>query len=307
MITPITLLKLGLTAFFWALMFYLGKYAVGYLSPESISGWRFLLAGLVLAPLIGAREGLDWCGLKRHVVPLQVMAVVGIGGFNLALFHGLRHTSPMNSALIMALCPVLITLLGALLSRERISSRQLLGLTLGVAGVAVVVSDGVLMNLISLTYQAGDLYILLAATCWAIYSTIPKRFITGLAPLQVTVGTVFLGGVLLSVWANATQEDFFTLPPLGVVVAVAIMSLFGSVAAYIWWNDGVRQVGAGKAALFMNLVPVFTGLIGAVLGKPLGWPQWAGAAFVFGGVWLTTTQPTPTVLPANSTQCRSQA
>jgi drug/metabolite transporter (DMT)-like permease len=104
-----TWLKLGLTALFWGLMFHLGKHAVGFMSPESIGGWRFLLAALVLVPVVGLRDGLDWASLRRNLLPLTAMAVIGIGGFNVALFYGLKQTSPVNGALIMALCPALIT------------------------------------------------------------------------------------------------------------------------------------------------------------------------------------------------------
>ncbi len=288
-------LKLGMTAFFWGLMFHLGKYAVGSMSPESIGGWRFLIAGLVLLPLVGLREGLDWAGLRRNLLPLTAMAVIGIGGFNVFLFYGLKHTSPVNGALIMALCPALITFLSALLMRERVSGRQLAGLALGIAGVAVVVSHGSLQALLSLSFQIGDLLVLLAASCWAVYSTIPRRFITGLPPLQITVGSIALGGVLISSFAMSTQHDFWVMPPLSVMAAVLTMSLLGSVLAYLWWNDGVKAVGAGTAALFMNLVPVFAALIGIALGQHLSVSQVLGAILVMGGVLYATWQPKATV------------
>ncbi|MGH8494243.1 MAG: DMT family transporter [Moraxellaceae bacterium] len=290
-----TWLKLGLTAFFWALMFHLGKYAVGFMSPESIGGWRFLIAGLVLLPLVSLRGGvdggLDWAGLRRNLLPLTAMAVIGIGGFNVFLFYGLKHTSPVNGALIMALCPALITSLSALLMRERVSARQLAGLGLGLAGVGVVVSHGSLHALLSLSFQIGDLLVLMAAMSWAVYSTIPRRFISGLPPLQITTGSIALGGVLISSFAMSTQHDFFTLPPMSVALAVLTMSLLGSVLAYLWWNDGVKEVGAGTASLFMNLVPVFAALIGIAMGQHLAGSQIMGAILVVGGVLYSTWQP----------------
>jgi drug/metabolite transporter (DMT)-like permease len=293
--------KLGLTAFFWGLMFHLGKYAVAVLTPATIGGWRFLSAGLVLLPLVALREGLDWPGLRRNALPLLAMAVIGITGFNISLFYGLRHTSPVNGALIVALCPALITALSALLMRERVSVRQLAGLLLGIAGVAVVVSHGSLHALLALQFQQGDLLVLVAALGWAAYSVIPRRFITGLAPLQITTASIVLGGVLMSGFAAATQPDFFTLPPTGVVVAIAVMSLLGSVLAYLWWNDGVREVGAARAGLFMNLVPVFATLIGIALGQPVAAAQLAGAVLVLGGVLLATLQPAPRAVPVIET------
>lgn len=248
-------------------------------------------------PLVGFREGLDWAGLRRNLLPLTAMAVIGIGGFNVFLFYGLRHTSPVNGALIMALCPALITFLSALLMRERVSGRQLAGLALGLAGVAVVVSHGSLQALLSLTFQIGDLLVLVAASCWAVYSTIPSRFITGLPPLQITTGSIALGGILISAFAMSTQNDFWHAPPASVMAAVLTMSLLGSVLAYLWWNDGVKEAGAGTAALFMNLVPVFAALIGIALGQHLAASQIAGAVLVVGGVIYSTWQPKVATTP----------
>jgi drug/metabolite transporter (DMT)-like permease len=76
------------------------------------------------------------------------------------------------------------------------------------------------------------------------------------------------------------------------------MSLLVSVLAYLWWNDGVRQVGPAKAAIFMNLVPVFATLIGVVLGQQILLSQLAGAVLVVGGVLYSSTRPAPVVQPA---------
>ncbi len=291
--SAITWLTLGLAAFFWALMFYLGQYALAYLSPEAVGGWRFLLGGMVLLPWMRWRERPDWAGLRRNLIPLSVMAVVGIGGFNLALFHGIRHTSPMNAALIMAICPILITFLGGVLTREPVHTRQVSGLIAALVGVMVVISQGDPAQLLRLSLRKGDMLILLAAACWALYATLPKRFIHDLPPMQMTAITVSGGGIVLSAYAQATTGDMLTAVPVGVAAALAAMGLFGSGVAYIWWNDAVRTVGAGVAAVFMNLVPIFTALIGVCLGQTITLPQLAGTALVLLGVWLSTSRARP--------------
>ncbi len=288
--SAVTWLTLSLSAFFWALMFYLGQYALAYLSPEAVGGWRFLLGGMVLLPWMLWREGPDWGGFLRNVIPLSVMAVVGIGGFNLALFHGIRHTSPMNAALIMAICPILITFLGSVLTREPVHTRQISGLIAALVGVMVVISQGDPAQLLRLSLQKGDMLILLAAACWALYATLPKRFIHDLPPTQMTAITVSMGGIVLSAYAQATKGDMLTAVPAGVAAALAVMGLFGSGVAYVWWNDAVRTVGAGIAAVFMNLVPIFTALIGVCLGQTITLPQLAGTALVLLGVWLSTSR-----------------
>ncbi len=278
-------LKLGLTSFFWAAMFYLGQYAVHFLSPESVSAWRFLLGAMVVIPLVNSTQGIDIKGIKQHFIPLLIMAIVGIGGFNLALFHGLQHTSAMNGALIMALCPVIISLFGVFFG-ESFSFRQMLGLLFGLAGVVIVITQGNLANLSAFAMQKGDLLVLLAAVCWALYSTIPKRFIKSLDSLQVTVATVSMSSILLSVYAQSTQGDLLRAVPFSAVAAIALMGLFGSGLAYIWWNEAVRSVGANTVSIFMNLVPIYTAFISVILGQNLTVVHILGTVFVLLGVSL---------------------
>ncbi|MBM3115849.1 DMT family transporter [Jeongeupia naejangsanensis] len=295
-----TYLKLALTAFFWGAVFHLAKYAVGHLSPLAIASWRFLSAGVLLVPLVYWREGLDWAGLRRNALPLLAMAAVGICGFNIALFYGLHWTSPVNGALIIALSPALTVMLSALLNRDAVSARQLGGLALGLAGVATVVSHGSLAALLALLFTPGDVLVFGGALAMAIYSTIPRRFVRGLAPLQVSAATVGLGGLLMGAIAQFASPDFYTVPPAGVVAAIAVMSVFGSVLAYMWWNDGVAKLGAARTAMFMNLVPIFAALIGVALGQPLSGAQLAGAVLVIGGVALASGRPAaPVPRPAH--------
>ncbi|PTQ91315.1 DMT family transporter [Agitococcus lubricus] len=282
-------LKLGLTSFFWAAMFYLGQYAVRFLSAESVSAWRFLLGAMVVIPLVKSTQGIDIKGIKQHFIPLLIMAIVGIGGFNLALFHGLQHTSAMNGALIMALCPVIISLFGVLFG-ESFSFRQMLGLLFGLAGVVIVITQGNLANLSAFAMQKGDLLVLLAAVCWALYSTIPKRFIKNLDSLQVTVATVTMSSILLSVYAQSSQGDLLRAVPFSAVAAIGLMGLFGSGLAYIWWNDAVRSVGANTVSIFMNLVPIYTALMSVMLGQNLTVVHILGTVFVLIGVSLNTAK-----------------
>ncbi|KAF0814888.1 S-adenosylmethionine/S-adenosylhomocysteine transporter [Andreprevotia sp. IGB-42] len=296
--SPLTWFKLIGAAFFWAAMFHLGKYAVSAMSPLAIGGWRFLLAGAILLPMVYWRQGLDWAGIRRNIWPLLAMATIGICGFNIALFYGLRLTSSVNGALIIALNPAITTLISAGLNGERINTRQIIGLLLGLAGVATVVSHGSLHTLLTMSFTPGDLLVLLAAVGWAIYATIPRRFVKGLAPLQITLSTIVMGGVLMAVFAQEISGDLLHVPPMGIALAVVVMSIGGSVLAYDWWNDSVSKIGPARAALFMNLVPIFATLIGVVLGQPVTGAQLAGAALVIGGVIYATTRPRPANVPA---------
>lgn len=277
-------LKLVLTTFFWALVFHVGKYAVALMSPLSLGAWRFTVAAAVLVPMVALREGWPLPEVRRNALALATMSTVGVLGFNVSLFYGLRLTSAVNGALIMAFNPALTVVLSALVNRESVSRRQIAGLLLGVAGVMVVVSKGSLHVLAAMSFSAGDLLMLLGSLGWAAYTVIPKRFVHGLSTMQVTGSTIAGGAALMAAFAALTTPDFLEPPSLPIAAAIGFMGLFGSVLAYLWWNQGIQKIGAASAAVFINLVPIFTALIGLLLGQQVSAAQVFGAALVIAGV-----------------------
>ncbi len=292
---PMTYFYLVLTTFFWAAVFHLGKYAINYMSPLSAAAWRFLVAGALLIPVVYVKKSWNGEAIRRNVWPLLTMGVVGVFGFNASLFFGLKLTSPVNGGLIMGFNPAITALLTAVIIGEKIRPRQWLGFAISLAGVVTIVCRGSLQRLLSMSFSAGDLLILLGCTCWALYSVIPKRFIKQLDTMSITTSTIIVGAIALTIMAQITADDLFTPQPWSVIATVIAMSIFGSVLAYIWWNQGIARIGASRAAIFVNLVPLFTAAIGVVLGQPLSSAQLIGAVLVIAGVITTVSVAKPTM------------
>ncbi|MDE2595053.1 MAG: EamA family transporter [Burkholderiales bacterium] len=285
---PVVYLKLVLTAACWGGVFHAGRYAVHLMSPLAAGAWRFTLAALIFMPLVAWREGWALAAIKRNALVLGIMSAVGVFGFNIGMFFGLKSTSAVNGALIVAVTPALTAVLAALLNRRAPSVMQVIGLALGMAGVAMVVSHGSLDVLLSLQLSQGDAWVLLAAFCWAIYSVLPQRFIKGLSSLQVAGSTIIGGAVLMIGFGAKAAPDLLQVPPMGAMLGIVFMAVFGSVLAYMWWNDGIQVIGPAQAAIFMNFVPLFAALIGVLLGEHLAASQLLGAALVIGGVLSST-------------------
>lgn len=281
-----TLLKLALTSLFWAALLFLGKVALSGMSPASVSAWRFLLASAVLLPLIHKRVGMDWRGLCRHWLVLTVMSIIGIVMFNLALFEGLKQTSTVNAALIMGLCPIMIAILSAALTGEGIRHATGIGLLVSLSGAVLVITGCSREKLMDMSFHNGDLNVLIAAGCWAVYSALPRRFMPELAPQQITTATVSLGAIFIASYAALTQQDFMVWPSLSVAASIIAMSLFGTVLVFLWWNEGVQKIGPQRAAPFMNVVPLFAMLIGFALGEDITIAQVMGGLLVVAGVGL---------------------
>jgi drug/metabolite transporter (DMT)-like permease len=277
-------------ALLWALTYHAGKFAVGLMPPLSVILWRFSTAVLILVPWIALREGWDWQGLRRNLWPLLVMGVVGVVGFNLAMFYGLQSTSAVNASLIMAFSPILTACGTVLLGGERLSLARVSGLLLGVLGVALVVTRGSLQSLWQAGVDRGDVLMLGGSLAWAIYGLIPRRFVHGLAPAQMGAASLVVTALTLWILCAIASPVALLLPPRAAIWPVLFMGVLATAVAYIWWNVGVVRIGASRAAGFLNLIPVFTMLSGLLLGQLVSMAQLLGASLVISGVALAARQ-----------------
>lgn len=276
-------LLLTTTALFWGANFVLAGLVLVDLSPAWAAALRFLIAALLM--LAYARhQGADLAGLlRRHGPAYLLLGLVGVAGFNVLFFSAMQTTSADNGALIMATNPLITTLLAAVWLGERPSRRQLAALPVALAGVAVVISHGEWSRLMHMQLVRGDIEMLAANLLWALFNVLSRR----LMPRESQLGSNALmlsAGALFLLAAALLQGD--PLTPLGpsASLALLIMAVGGTVLAYLFWGMGILQIGAGRASLFLNLVPVFAMLVGGVLGTAPTPAQWLGGALVLGGV-----------------------
>lgn len=272
-------------AFFWGSNFVLAGAVLADLPPLWAAALRFLL-GAMLMLMLALRQGEDlWRLAKRHAGAYLLLGVVGIAAFNLLFFHAMRTTSADNGALIMATNPLLTTLLAAALLGERPTRRHLAALPLALAGVMVVIAHGDPRRLAQLQFAPGDLLMLAANFTWALFNVSSRRYMPqGAAVAHTALMMVAGAGLLLA--AALVSGEAFALPGLRAGVALAVMTVGGTVLAYLFWSIGIQHLGAARAALFLNLVPVFAMLVGGMLGTPPTGAQIAGGLLVLGSVAL---------------------
>lgn len=274
--------------FFWGANFNLGKFLATTMHPLAAAAWRFAVASVLMLVYVLATEGIDWPGARKNILALSAMAAVGIFGFNVSFFYGLQTTSAVNGALIMTLNPTITVILAALVMREKITWQQSFGLALSMVGVVVVVTGGSWHALATLRFATGDALILLGNLCWAAYSVMGKRTVKGMAPLQITLATMVIGAVAIIALALLLDTAVWRLPPPPGLLALGVMTLFGTVLGYLWWNKGIRALGPAKTAVFFDLVPLFTMAIAVALGEKLLLAQCIGAMFVIAGVLFSS-------------------
>lgn len=286
----IALLLVTLSAFFWGSNFNVGAQAVTVISPLTAASERFIIATLIIFIFMIIKDKDNIITFKLNWFPFILLGLCGITGFNLAFFIGLQTTSPINGALIMATSPVTTALIALIANKHHISFSQGVGMFISLIGVAFVISNGDINNIMKLRFNYGDIIILSGNIVWAIYTIGCRKFISHSTPLQTTSFTMLfgtLGIVLFSIYQGTLVKEIADITLYHHIILI-YMAIFGSVLAYLFWNVGVKQLGTANTSIFFNLVPVFTMLLTLITGLIPDLLQLIGAILVISGVIYAT-------------------
>ena len=286
-------LLLSLTSLFWAGNAVVGRAVVGIVPPVALSQFRWCAAFLLVLPFAWPHLREEFGIVRRHLGLLTLMAFAGITAFNTMLYWSLQYTTAINATLMQSSGPLMIGLWSFVLFRDPLTRRQLAGILISLCGVAAIVSGGDPARLARLTLNIGDLVIIAAIAVYALYSTLLRKRpgVSALSFLAVTIGIGALLLVPLTVVEHLAGGRFAPLNA-GAVAALAYVSLFPSVVAYLCYNRGVQLIGANRSGPFLHLVPLFGALLAIVfLGERPGIHHALGAVLIVGGVVLASRKP----------------
>jgi len=174
-----------------------------------------------------------------------------------------------------------------------VTARQAAGISLALAGMIAVVARGRWQTLAQLDFQPGDLIMVAAICCWALFSVLLRRQNVPLDPIAFLTAQIALGlPVILPFYLlELALTGGFDLRA-DLVWPFLYVGLFPGVLAYAFWNNGVRRVGPPRAAMFIYLTPVFAaGLASVFLGERLRPFHAAGGLLILAGLWLATRVP----------------
>jgi len=279
----------------WGSVFPIAKDLLVNMSGASLALYRFIIAVLSLGIYMKLRRiNLPNLSASQWLILLMV-GTFGVGGFNIALFAGLQQTSATNGALIMSLSPIVTSLLSAALSKKWITKKQNISLLISLCGVVLVITNGSLERLIELNVNRGDLIIVLAMLAWSGYTVCSQKLNTWAATIPYTQITM-AGGLFALLAFSLIQVESSAWQEVQILSAVDVMEvlylgLFATVIGYLFWIQGVSDLGSANASIFYNLVPVFAALISMMFGQTITEVQLVGMVIVLLGltlpVWLS--------------------
>ena len=272
-----TYLLTAIAAIFWGANFNLAKPVVAEMHPYVAGASRYLIAAAVMYLITLYR---DESVSLRYIKTYILLGLVGVFGFNLFFFLGMQSTSAINGALILALNPLLTSIIAYFTLHEKLDCMQILAFIVGLIGVAIVVlGAGARLQL-----AIGDIFIFGAALSWAFYNVLVGQLMPkDVSGVASTAGIMMVGAIALTVLSLISGQQF-VIPSIRAGSALLIMALAGGVLAYLFWNAGVAKLGATQAAIFLNLVPITSMVIAAFEGVPPNHAQLIGGVLVIGAV-----------------------
>lgn len=288
-IPPFALLLLA--TLLWGGNFVIGRAVSGDIPPLTLAFLRWCIAFILFLPIAYSSFKRDWRSLKAHWPIVFILALTGVASFNTLVYIGLHTTTSINASLMNSSTPILIYILSYFFLKERLTKYQLLGTALSLSGVLFILSGGSFASLLDFSFNKGDVIVLIAVGCWSIYSLLLKQY-AGRLPVQSTfLATIFLGTTMLLpffVYETLTltepiQWHFSTL------AAILYVGVLASIVAFLSWNSGVVQLGANRASIYLNFIPVFSTIFAVLfLDEQLHSFQLIGGLAVVAGVLLSS-------------------
>lgn len=282
----------------WGGTWVAGRYAVLEAPPLAIAVWRFLLASASLLALVAWRNGGLPRPTRREWRLIFGLGVTGIFLYNLCFLYGLQRLAAGHAALVVALNPVIVTVAAAWLAHEHLTPRKAIGSAVALAGCLTVIGHGSPLAPLQGEFGLGEILIVGCALSWAAYTLIGRRATKTLSPLVATAYSSAIGWAMLLATALLDRPAALmpTYSPL-VWTCILFLALLGTTLGFTWFNEAVARIGAARASIFINLVPVAAVLQGAwLLDERLGLPVLAGGALVLIGVALTQPPPAPQIV-----------
>ena len=281
---------LTLTALFWAGNWVIARAMQGYMSPIAMAFWRWFAAFLLLLPFVLRPMSAEWPAIRRSWKILALLGVIGVCAFNTLTYTGLKFTTATTGVLLNSVIPILVIAIGVVFLREPVSGRQVCGVATSLAGVLAIITQGDLDALRHLRLNPGDLWVLGAMLCWAVYTICLRWRPRELSSMAFTGAIMAIGvAALLPIFTWDYQAGQRTLWSARTLAAVTYWAVFPSVLAYFFWNAGVARVGAERASTFLYLMPVFGALLASIfLGESLLWYHYVGAMLIFSGILIAS-------------------
>lgn len=279
--------KLALVAVAWGGTFIAGRSLAG-VAPMFSACLRFVLASAALS-LFLLLSGNGFRRVNAHqALVVTLLGFCGIFSYSFFFFSGLQYISASRAALIVALNPAVMTLIAYLFYREQVTALKVLGIVLCFCGVALVVGGGDPQGAAGGRGWLGEALIGGCVLSWSAYSVFCKTVVRQLGPLHTVTYSIYAGTLMLVFYAAASgmlHMDAVRRFSMAEITSLFYLGVIGSAVAYIWYYEGIKQIGVARASVFIAINPLSAVLFGAaLLGEKMTLATLLGGVLIICGI-----------------------
>lgn len=272
------------TTSFWAGNTIVGRAMGDVMPPLALAFWRWTVATAILLLLFHGVLRQDWPAIRRNWKSLTLISLLGVGLYNTFVYLALQDTTALNALLIMSAMPALIVFASLLMFGDRPTPLQIAGGVLSTLGAAFIILKGQF----SFVLNPGDGWVMIAAVCWAIYTSLLRLKPAEVSPAGFVTFTFALGPLVLApfyAWETMVAGRPVPFGNWHVSAAIGYVGIFPSILAYFCFNRGVELMGAGRAGQFIHLLPLIGSLLAiALLGERPEMHHLIGATLIITGL-----------------------
>ncbi|MFX0556264.1 DMT family transporter [Maribacter sp. CXY002] len=246
-----------------------------------------------LISIFGPKEKID----KKDFPKMLLCALLGMGFNMLVFFKGLSLSTPINSAVLVTTTPIIVLILSAIVLKEHIGNRKIIGIGIGLLGALGLILFGAEIRQDAPNIPLGNFLILLNSIFYGAYLIVVKTLITKYHPFTF-MKWLFTVGILICLpfgYQELTQIEWLDLP-IEAVGAIAFVIIGTTFCTYLFNIFALTQLKASTLSAFVYVQP----LIGICYAIGTGQDRLTtikiiAACFVMLGVYLASKKPISTV------------
>ena len=254
-----------LTTFCWGLNAVFARMAAGEISPMLLVSIRWLGTFILLVLFAGRTimEGLP--AIRQHMGYTFLMGLVGLGGFGTLIYYSAYYTTAVNIGIIQGAMPAIVLIGSCWFFRTSVNFIQIAGVAVTILGVVFVSINGELEKLMSLSFNKGDLLMLIAVLFYGAYTVGLRRKhnLSSIVLFASVVVWAFISTLPLTVYEFASGKTVW--PDHKVWIIVGLIVLLPSFLSQICFIASVKLIGPARSGVFVNLVPVFASFLAVQL------------------------------------------
>ncbi|OPY76284.1 MAG: putative inner membrane transporter YhbE [Syntrophorhabdus sp. PtaU1.Bin058] len=282
--------KLTFSAIFWGVSAIAGKILLETITPSQVTFLRFFIATLILCTMLFIQNKEQFKVSFYEHIKLAILGIVGIALCYYFYFQGLNLSTAFNAGLIESTIPLVTLALSVLIKEEKFDITNAVGFIVAYIGVVIIVTKCDLSIILKSSYNSGDIMLIFGTLCFGLYNVLLKKFSFSFSSQNLKLFYIFMyGSIVLLPWllfdnkANNLHWSFSIID----ILCLSILSIGASVLSYVFFNEGIKKIGASKASSFINLVPIITVTLALlILKEEPNFSQIIGSVVILTGVYI---------------------